>query len=182
MKISQQEQIRRVLVHGPAFPDQVAEATGFPMRTCSAVLDKLHKAGKVLRSEMRVKRPHTNSAYLYSLRYREHRWWTTHDDKTLRELVDVGAPAKQIARVMGRSVHSIRFYAKRVGLTLPTREMTLWPPDVKMRAVEMRMAGKTWAAISAELGVPLGTVQHWAPQLRWRTTPATLAASPAKVD
>ena len=161
MSLSQREQIRRVLIHGPAFPHQVAEATGYHWRTCSAVLDTLVKQGAVIRSEKRVKREGMNSAYLYSLRHREWRWWTTHDNKQLRALVADGHSARQIARALGRTVPAIRHQAKRMGLVLSVRKQTVWPAELKMRAATMRAAGATWSEISNELGVPLGTVQQW---------------------
>lgn len=161
MTISQKERIRRSLAHGPAFPDEVASATGYPMRTCSAVLDKLCKAGVVVRSQERIKRPHTNSAYLYSIRHREWRWWTVHDIAKLRLLASEGHSVQHIARSLGRTVPSIRHQAKRSGIQLSVRKQTVWPPEVKIRAIAMKQSGSTWVQISNELGVPLGTVQQW---------------------
>lgn len=161
MSLSQREQIRRVLIHGPAFPNEVAAATGFSWRICSAVLDRLCKSGVVIRSDERIARPGMNSAYLYSLRHREWRFWTTHDVKQLRALVAAGKSPQQIARAMGRTVPAIRHQAKRMGLPLNVRKQTVWPAELKMHAATMRAAGSTWSEISNELGVPQGTVQQW---------------------
>ena len=49
----------------PAFPNEVAAATGFNWRTCSAVLDRLCKEGVVIRSDEGIARD-KGSAYLYS--------------------------------------------------------------------------------------------------------------------
>lgn len=161
MSLSQREQIRRVLIHGPAFPNEVAAATGFNWRICSAVLDRLCKEGVVIRSDERIKRPGMNSAYLYSLRHREWRFWTTHDVKRFRALVAAGKSPQQIARALGRTVPAVRHQAKRMGLSLAVRKQAVWPAELKMRAAAMRAAGSTWSEISNELGVPLGTVQQW---------------------
>ena len=161
MSLSQRERIRRVLIHGPAFPDEVSATTGYPLRVCSAVLGTLVKSGAVIRSDKRIARPGMNSAYLYSLRHREWRYWTTHDMKQLRALVAAGKSPQAIARTMGRTVPAIRHQAKRMGLVLSVRKQTAWPAVLKMRAAAMRAAGATWSEISNELGVPLGTVQQW---------------------
>lgn len=161
MSLTQREQIRRVLIHGPAFPSDVAAATGFDWRICSAVLDWLCKDGKAIRSDERIKRPGMNSAYLYSLRHREWRFWTTHDVKQLRALVAAGKSPQQIARALGRTVPAVRHQAKRMGLPLTVRKQTVWSPELKLRCAAMRASGATWANISEELGVPLGTVQQW---------------------
>lgn len=161
MKMSQREQIRRVLIHGPAFPHEVAAATGINWRICSAVLDRMCKRGEVIRSEERIKRPGMNSAYLYSLRHRRWRFWTTHDVKRLRALAAAGKSPQQIARELGRTVTAVRHRAKRMGLSLNVRKQTVWPAELKMRAAVMKASGSTWLEISKELGVPLGTVQQW---------------------
>lgn len=161
MSLSQREQIRRVLIHGPAFPNEVAAATGFNWRICSAVLDRLCKDGKVIRSDERITRHGMNSAYLYSLRYREWRYWTTLDQKRLRALVAEGKSPQQIARAMGRTVPSIRHQAKRMGMVLSVRKQTVWSPEVKMRAAAMRAAGVPPTQISEELGVPPSTLSQW---------------------
>lgn len=181
MKLTQQEQVRRVLIDGPAFPDEVSAATGVPLRQASAVLDTLCKAGRVVRSSARVPRPGGNSAYLYALRHREWRWWTVHDLKRLRQLVEQGLSAKDIARELGRTVVAIRNQVLRMGLTLNTRKQQVWSPEMKMRAAILRDSGMTHEEVSIQLGVPLGTVQNWN-RLRSAHTPDTLAASPAKVD
>lgn len=159
--LSQREQIRRVLIHGPAFPDDVAAATGYPLRICSAALGTLWKMGTVIRSDERVKRAGGNSAYLYSLRYREWRYWTTLDQKRLRELVAYGKSPQQIARELGRTIPSIRHQAKRMGLTLATRKQTVWSNEVKMKAAAMRASRVSPTVISEELGVPLSTLSLW---------------------
>lgn len=161
MSLTQREKIRRVLIHGSAFPSDVAAETGYHWRVCSAVLDRLCKDGAVIRSDKRIERPGLNSAYLYSLRYREWRWWTVHDIKHLRTLVEAGNSPQDIARTLGRTVPAVRHQAKRLGLSLAVRKQTVWSPELKMRCISMRAQGATWAVISEELGVPLGTVQQW---------------------
>lgn len=163
VSVTQQERIRRVLFNGPAFPDEVAATTGYPMRVCSAVLNRLWKRGAIVRSPKRVARDDTNSAYLYSIRHRQNRVWTTRDIARLRELAPTTGP-REIARVLGRTESSIWNQAYRLGITMATQKKTQWPMATKIEAAIMRKNGASFAAISRKLGVPVTTVQAWSYQ------------------
>lgn len=165
------ELVRRVLAQGPATSGEVAAETGLAIRYCSAVLNRLWSCGQVERSEKPIARLSGPGAYLYALKRKDWKPWTPPEIARMRSMA--GRPACEIATALCRSVASVRQQAGRCGVKLGGRKATVWPAAKKMEAYSLRSCGKTYADISDDLGVPLGTVQQWLSrratgQLTWR--------------
>lgn len=177
--MSKRETVFRALAEGPAFSEDIADATGLPVRNVSAMLHLLWLHGRIERSDERVPRNGKTSAYLYARRTKPHKAWTAREVQTLKAMAGTATP-REAARTLHRTVTSVTNQARRVGVKLKTRVTQAWPVGVRMQAVALRAAGKTCDQVAAELGVPVGTVKQWSrkmfpglssPARETRTTP-----------
>lgn len=128
-------------------------------RKVSATLKKLLNQGKIVRSNERVAREQMPSVWMYSVRHKQWRHWTTRDIEALRAME--GQRPEVIARALGRTVPSVRNQANRIGVKLPGRTLKLWPPETRLAAMSLRLTGTSEREIARVLGVPRPTINSW---------------------
>lgn len=154
-----QQRCLRVLAGGPAHSGEVAAILGEEPRKVSATLKKLLNQGKIVRSDERVAREQMPSVWMYSVRHKQWRHWTTRDIETLRTME--GQRPEVIARALGRTAPSVRNQANRIGVKLPGRTLKVWPPETRFAAEMMRHRGTSEREIARALGVPRSTINSW---------------------